>query len=179
MSDTSINHQSTIYFDGNDDELRMNRTIRYAQPNTYYFLCKLSSPAHANTSIIFCGESEFYRNQCGYNPTAQTILIFAGGQQSIYANVTFPINFDYTQFVAHYNTTNSKVTKNDTCILTGDPGNYTMQGLVLGNVFISRYNMRGNMPEFIYYNANIDSGYHQYLSHFAGCGTSWRFYSLG
>ncbi len=164
--DSSINNQGSIYFDGYDDDLRMNHSIRFAQPNTYFLLWKLTSPAKTNSRVAFSGDDMSYRNQFGYNSTAQTILIYAGGQQSIYANVTFPINFDYTQFVAHFNTDSSKVTKNDTCILIGNPGNYAMQGLILGNLNASGYNMQGNIPEFIYYNTCIDRVYSRSISQY-------------
>ena len=151
QTDTSINYQSSIYFDGSDDELRMNNSIRFAQPNTYFLLWKLTSPANnANSRVAFSGENTNYRNQMGYFSNAQTILILAGGGQSVYGYVTFPINFNYTQFVVNFNNANSKVSKNDTCVLIGNPGNSSMQGLILGNLSASGYNMQGNIPEFIY-----------------------------
>ncbi len=165
VNDTSINNLSTIYFDGANDEFRMNRSIRFAQPNTYCFLWKLTSPANANARIAFSGENVNYRNQFGYASALQTMTIF-GGSSSLPGNVTFPINFDYTKFVTHFNTTNSKVTKNDTCIFTGDVGNFSMQGLILGNLHTSGYNMKGNIPEFIYYHANIDSVQNRLLSQY-------------
>ncbi len=164
MIDTSINHQSTIYFDGSNDELRMNRTLRFSQPNTYYLLWKLTSPANANSRFAFGGENVNYRNQFGYSSTLQTTTIMAG--TSVACNDTIPINFDYTQFVVHFNTANSKVSKNDTCIFTGNPGNFAMQGLILGNLHTPLYCMMGNIPEFIFYNAYVDSVHDRQLSQY-------------
>lgn len=163
--DSSINNSPSIYFDGQDDELRMNSTIRSSQPNTYCFLWKLTSPANANTRVAFSGEDLSYRNQFGYSSTLQTIEILARGNV-VYGNAFSSINFDYTKFVAYFNTANSKVTKNDTNIFIGNVGTYAMQGLILGNLSVSGYNMQGNIPEFIYYNAYIDSNSHLYLSQY-------------
>lgn len=163
-TDTTINYQGTIYFDGSDDELRMNRVIRFAQPNTYYFLWKLTSPINTYQRYAFGGENLSYRNQFGYNSTLQTTEIFAG--TFVTCNDTIPINFDYTKFVTHFNRSNSKVTKNDTCIMIGDVGNNSIQGLILGNLHTPLYCMMGNIPEFIFYNVYIDSVQNRMLAQY-------------
>ncbi len=162
--DSSINQCPSVDFDGVNDELRMNNAIRFSQPNTYCFIWKLTSPANANSRIAFGGENVNYRNQFGYSSTLQTTTILAG--TSVACNDTIPINFDYTKFVTYFNTPNSKVTKNDTCIFTGDVGNFSMQGLILGNLHTTGYNMQGKIPEFIYYIANIDSVQNRLLSQY-------------
>ncbi len=165
QTDTSINYQSSIYFDGSDDELRMNRTLRFSQPNTYCFLWKLTSPASATSRFAFGGENANYRNQFGYSSSLLTTTIFAG--TTVACNDTIPINFNYKKFVTHFNTINSMVTKNDTCILIGDVGNSSIQGLILGSLHSNAgYNMKGNIPEFIYYHANIDSVQNRLLSQY-------------
>ncbi|MBQ4477171.1 MAG: PKD domain-containing protein [Bacteroidales bacterium] len=163
-TDSSINYCPSIYFDGSNDELRMNSAIKFSQPNTYYFLWKLTSPANANSRFAFGGENVNYRNQFGYSSSLHTTVIFAG--ISVACNDVIPINFDYTKFVTHFNTTNSKATKNDTCIMTGDVGNNSIQGLILGNLHSPNYAIKGNIPEFIFYNAYVDSVHDRQLSQY-------------
>ncbi len=162
--DTSINGQPSIYFDGNDDELRMNNAIRFSQPNTYYFLWKLTSSANSNPRIVFCGENVSYRNQFGYRSTLQTNTMYAGTVLDGY--VTIPMQFDYSMYKACFNTVNSYGLKNDTCVSQGDVGNQQMLGLILGNLYVAGYNMQGNIPEFIYYHANIDSVQNRWLAQY-------------
>lgn len=151
--DSSINNQPSILFDGND-YIQSYIDSTYPQPNSYFMLLKNSCTA---TGFFMIGKDGLLRNQFAYAPN----------YLELYAGHAYHINnigqFDYSIMNLLYNGNNSYLSVNHLDKNIGNAGSYPMQGLIIGAMWNGNSAMKGNIPEYIFYNSMLDSNQNELL----------------
>ncbi len=147
--DSLINNKPSIYFDGNDNVITYSHK-QYSQPNSYYFICQNISN---NTNIISDGGNNS-KNQIAYKPLVPSIELYAGNSIATNRSIN---HFNYSSLMAYFNTNSSILKMNDSIVLSGNSGNTSMYGLVIGSYYNGALPMKGFIPEYIFYNSTIDS----------------------
>ena len=155
QNDTSLNDCSSLYFDGND-YLSSYMDTSSSQPNTFIFLtnkCNLYSDF-----VFFCGQSGNFRNEFGYSFSSSTFYYYAGISNVIDTTLLKITQLEYGYMNVFFNKQNSTLIYNHQDIFVGNVGTQNMLGLRLGrNASSNGRFLQGNIPEFIYYHAILDS----------------------
>ena len=164
QNDTSLNDCLSLYFDGND-YLSSCSDTSCSQPNTYILLtnkCNLYSDF-----VFFCGQSGNIRNEFGYSFPSSTFYYYAGISNVIDTTLLKITQLEHVYLNVLFNKQNSKLIYNHQDIFVGNVGTQNMLGLRLGRNASSngRY-LQGNIPEFIYYQAALDSVQNRWLAQY-------------
>ena len=144
--DEYINHQPTLYFDGNDFLLSVSQDL-FSQPNTFFIVWKTDNN---KTTIGLSGANDSQRNQIV--ATGSNFYVY-GGKTLSTPNLKAPFNYSIIQSL--FNETSSFISCNGKKIANGDAGNFSHKGISIGADRAGGFGTLGNISELIFFNGAI------------------------
>ena len=164
-SDEYTYNQPTLYFDGNDFLSSISQDL-FEQPNTFFVVWKTDSD---KTAIGFTGSNDSQRNQLV--AASSNIYVYSGKSLSS-SIMKAPFNYSIIQSFIYGGT--SFISHNGGKIVSGDAGNFSQKGIVIGADGNGKYGTIGNISELIFFNGTLSSSDSAFVMEYLLDKYTWR-----